>query len=230
MLRLRVATFNTHGARPVVGPPSVANLCKFVRSLNADIVGLQEVHRLLPPPGVTQDQPARYRRLLSREVTFRRSFGFGRIGYGNALISPWEPTQVRRFLLPSKTEQRALLECEFEFSGLRFRVLNTHLGLDASERLVQSEVVAARLHAQQSPAILLGDLNATPESPEMRRLEEAGWRFCGDLSVPTFAAPTPSVKIDYVAVCEGWDCLGSTVVTTDVSDHFAVVADLQMAL
>ena len=230
MLRLRVATFNTHGARPVSGPASVANVCGFLETLEAELIGLQEVHRFLPPPGVTQDQPARYRALLSREVTFRRSFGFGRVGYGNALVSPWEPVQVRRFLLPSKTEQRGLLECEFMFGAIRFRVLNTHFGLDASERLAQSEVVAERLRAEQTPAILLGDLNATPGSPEIRLLIDAGWRLCGDLSVPTFSVPDPSVRIDYVAASEGWECVGSEVIATEVSDHYAVVVDLRPAL
>ncbi len=229
MLRLRVGTFNTHGARPVAGPPNVARVCEFLETLEADLIGLQEVHRFLPPPGVTQDQPARYRRLLSREVTFRRSFGFGRIGYGNALVSPWEPAQVRRFLLPSKTEQRASLECEFEVEDCRFRILNTHFGLDASERLSQADVVAERLRAERIPAILLGDLNAVPESPEIRRLVDAGWSFCGDLSVPTFSVPNPSVRIDYVAVSDGWECVESQVVATEVSDHYAVAAVVMLA-
>ena len=227
MVRLRVATFNTHGARPVVGPPSVTHICRFLESLDADLIGLQEVHRFLPPPGVTQDQPARYRRHLDRPVTFRRSFGVGEVGYGNALIGRDEPFSVRRVPLPSVREQRSVLSCTFLHDQRQFRVLTTHFGLDPQERIAQARIVA-RLLAEGRPTVLLGDLNGTPDSPEVAILRDAGWSFWGDLSQPTFPAGNPNVRIDYIAGIGGWECEAMEVVTTEVSDHHAVVADLYL--
>jgi endonuclease/exonuclease/phosphatase family metal-dependent hydrolase len=227
VLQFRVATFNTRGARPLNAPASVTNICRFLDTLEADLIGLQEVHRFLPPPGVTQDQPARYRRHLRRPVTFRRSLGIGKIGYGNALISKVEPISVRRHLLPSAREQRSVLECDYVIEGHRARVLNTHFGLDPQERLKQAAEVAILLPSEL-PALLIGDLNATPDSPEIQLLIDAGWRFCGDLSMPTFQVPSPTVRIDYIAGNALWTCEHVRVAATEVSDHYAVVADLSL--
>jgi endonuclease/exonuclease/phosphatase family metal-dependent hydrolase len=225
VLRLRIATFNTHGARPVTGPSSVRNICSFLETLNADCIALQEVHRFLPPPGVTQDQPASYRRHLGRPVTFRRSFGLGKIGYGNALVSRTEPFQVKRLLLPSVREQRSVLACDFLEEGVQYRVLCTHFGLDPEERIAQAKVVA-RLLPECWPTLLLGDLNGAPDSPEIRLFRDAGWNFWGDLSQPTFPVGDLSVRIDYIAGIGGWEGEGVEVVATDVSDHYAVAANV----
>ena len=44
-----------------------------------------------------------------------------------------------------------------------------------------------------------GDLNATPGSPTIRRLEQAGFRIVS-ADRPTYPASTPSDRIDYIMV------------------------------
>src|SRR5689334_5494936 len=111
---MRVVTYNIHGGRPISGPPDLHAIAEGVRSLEPDLVGLQEVHRYLPPPGVFQDQPHRLATLLGMHVVFRRSLGAGRVGYGNAVFSKAPPVRARRTLLPSEGEQRALVETWLE--------------------------------------------------------------------------------------------------------------------
>ena len=56
-------------------------------------------------------------------------------------------------------------------SAARFVVIGTHFDVfSAHARLRSSDAVRARIAAHGLPAVVLGDLNATPESPPWRRL------------------------------------------------------------
>jgi endonuclease/exonuclease/phosphatase family metal-dependent hydrolase len=124
--------------------------------------------------------------------------------------------------LPSVREQRSALIVIFSGGG---RVLNTHFGLDPQERIAQAKSIVS-LYTLGYPTLLVGDLNATPDSPEIGLFRDAGWTFWGDLSLPTFPVGNPNVRIDYIAGVGGWECEDIRVVPTEVSDHYAVVADL----
>lgn len=224
--RFRVATFNIHGGRPISGPVDLPAIAGAIRSLEADVVALQEVHHYLPPPGVFQDQPRRLQTLLQRPVTFRRSFGVGTTGYGNALVSAEAPQRVRRHLLPSKGEQRALVEYWLLLQGREVRVLNTHYGLTSEQRLAQSRTLVEVLASDDSPTVLLGDLNAEPDAPEIRLLVEAGLRHAAPLELLTFPCDRPTVRIDYVLVTAQIEIASGFTVATPSSDHLPLVADL----
>lgn len=225
-VRFRVATFNIHGGRPISGPVDLPAIAGAIQALEADVVALQEVHHYLPPPGVFQDQPRRLQALLERPVTFRRSFGMGKTGYGNALVSAHAPERVRRHLLPSKGEQRALVEYWLPIQGREVRVLNTHYGLTSEQRLAQSRKLVDVLTAEDTPTVLLGDLNAEPDAPEIRLLLDAGLRLAAPPDVLTFPCDRPTVRIDYVLVTAPLEIESGITVATLASDHLPLVADL----
>jgi endonuclease/exonuclease/phosphatase family metal-dependent hydrolase len=225
-VRFRVATFNIHGGRPISGPVNLPAITDAIQALEADVVALQEVHHYLPPPGVFQDQPRRLQALLDRPVTFRRSFGMGKTGYGNALVSNQPPERVRRHLLPSKGEQRALVEYWLTLHGQEIRVLNTHFGLTSEQRLAQSQRLVEVLASDDTPTVLLGDLNAEPDSPEIRRLVDAGLRHAAPTEVLTFPCDHPTTRIDYVLVTDAFKIRDGFTVATPSSDHLPLVADL----
>ena len=224
--RFRVATFNIHGGRPITGPVDLPAIAGAVRALEADVIALQEVHHYLPPPGVFQNQPRRLQTLLERPVTFRRSFGVGKTGYGNALVSEIAPERVRRHLLPSKGEQRALVEYWLKIQGQMVRVFNTHFGLTPEQRQAQSQTVLEVLAADPIPTVLLGDLNAVPDASEIRLLLDAGLHHAAPTELLTFPSDRPTQRIDYVLVTSQFEVADGLTVATPASDHLPLVADL----
>lgn len=87
------------------------------------------------------------------------------------------------------------------------------------------------------PGILLGDLNAPPDAPEVRRLRDAGWT---DVPVgPTWdparnqhlTCGGPAERVDYVFLGPGVKLLRAEVVMDrepHPSDHFGVLAEVEV--
>lgn len=226
MQRIRVASFNIHGGRPAIGWVNLEATADVLRELDADFVGLQEVHRYMPPPYVFQDQPRRLARLLEGHVVFRRSLGLGPVGYGNAVLSRWKPGRVRRIRLPGGFEPRSLLDTRYELDGGRFHFMTTHLGLRQEERMQEVRAISRYLSKIEAPVVLVGDLNAFPDSPEVQVLIGCGLTDCSSGDIRTFPWDTPKHKIDYILSSRHFGLAACHVVETAVSDHLPLVADL----
>jgi endonuclease/exonuclease/phosphatase family metal-dependent hydrolase len=79
--------------------------------------------------------------------------------------------------------------------------------------------------------VLLGDLNATPDTPEIAGLTDLlvdAWVTAGVGDGFTFDAATPHARIDYVMSSGNVVARTAAVVTTDAADHLPVVADLAL--
>jgi endonuclease/exonuclease/phosphatase (EEP) superfamily protein YafD len=102
------------------------------------------------------------------------------------------------------------------------RVLNTHLQHDsAGARLLRAKVVADTVVASREPVALTGDLNATPDAPEITTIT-AHLRDGGRAG--THPADVPTARIDYV-LTDGLP-LFSKVLPTAASDHRPVLTAL----
>lgn len=226
MLRLRAASFNIHGARPAAGPPDLAAIGRVIRELQADLCGLQELHRFLPLPGSFCSQPRRLSALVGSEVWFSPSFGWGPIGYGNGLISTLPVEKASIFRLPGSGERRALLKMVLRVESRTVTFFNTHLGLSPEARIQQVELIRERLREVDGPAVLVGDLNAAPGSRELLLLAQAGLRSAVPPEAATFPSHAPVLRLDHVLVSRHFQVLGGAVVDTQVSDHRPIYADL----
>jgi endonuclease/exonuclease/phosphatase (EEP) superfamily protein YafD len=77
--------------------------------------------------------------------------------------------------------------------------------------------------------MVLGDLNATPDSEVMKRMAETWDDATADAGL-TFPANKPDRKIDYVLLPKGhaWEVVSAKVVDEPVaSDHRPVVVELK---
>lgn len=224
--RLRVVTYNIHGGRPLEGPANLRAIANVLRELDADLVGLQEVHRNLPPPGVPQDQPAFLRKLLDYHVTFRRSFGAGPVGYGNAILSRAAPEHVRLYPLPGGGEPRALLEVRLTLDRRPLRFLSTHFTLNPADRVLQARRLVEVIASDPIPTVLAADLNGGPDSPELDLLTPAGLVHCAPPELLTFPCDRPSHRIDYLMTTPHFRTREAWTVPTPSSDHLPLIADL----
>ncbi|MFC7217531.1 endonuclease/exonuclease/phosphatase family protein [Streptomyces polyrhachis] len=164
---------------------------------------------------------------------------FGRCGgvpwrpgaYGQALLSAAPMTDRSNTEFPDGgSEDRGYLAVTTLVGGRPVRVLNAHLAerSQAPVRAGQTAVLAAAL-SRHDRAILLGDLNAVPDAPELTRIwplaTDADPR-CRPPSQPDCEPTTDwQSKFDYIFL-RGLTPLNHTVHPTDHSDHALLRADL----
>lgn len=237
---VRVATYNVHSGIGTDGVQDLERIAKVLEATGAEVIGLQEVNRHRGSEDEEPDQPGWLAERLGMEFAFAPNVddepagpGLPRRQYGTALLSAHPIESSDHVLLPRYPdgEQRGLLESRVRVEGTLLRVLLTHLQHDnAAERLAQVDAIHSISHSDE-PTVLLGDLNAEPDSAEYARLAERFldvWSEVGDGPGHTFDAITPVARIDYVLLRGGVRARSAQLVRSDASDHLPLVADLDL--
>lgn len=227
---------------------------RWIRDLDADVLGLQEVHgfqrraiaRALPDHalagrgrgarGMGEQVPILLRPPLSIEEIEHRWFGD-------------TPTVPGTLLAGSRPPRiTTTVTARHPASGMRFRVLNTHLDHRDETNRVASARQLVRDVRTDLPAILLGDFNTRPGSSGVFEvLADAGWRRLryegSSFNGWRHGTDHPSGQIDQILVRDGdgdgddddvrWVGENARLVTTSAdllpSDHWPLVADLELA-
>ena len=168
---MRIVTYNIHGWRTVDGRPNLDGVARVLAELQADIVGLNEVH--YPRAVAGADGPA----LADLAQRLDMHFVFGPClrwpaqdnlpanAYGNALLSRWPilASAVHHLTPVEGKEQRGLLEGRILLpGGHSLTVYVTHLDhTDEDARLVQLRGLRAwTVRDRNRPHLVLGDFNA----------------------------------------------------------------------
>jgi endonuclease/exonuclease/phosphatase family metal-dependent hydrolase len=155
---LRLATYNIHRCIGRDGMENPRRVADVLRAMDADLVALQEV-------AFDPDAPGNRLQYLADAAGARVIPGptlleaKGR--YGNAMLTRWEPREVRRIdiSVPNR-EPRGVIEIVLVVEGKTVMVMATHLGLTAGERRRQMNRIVARLEsASADVVILMGDFN-----------------------------------------------------------------------
>lgn len=241
--RLRVATYNVHGCRGMDKRRSEERIAEVIASLEADVIGLQELD-FNRPRSAGVDQAGLIAEQLGWHRYFHPAFKAGDEHYGDAILSRY-PMRLRQAQeLPSVMtrvcpETRAAIWMEVETPLGNVQVINTHLGLGRRERLMQAELLAGPEWLGQidpgDPLVLLGDFNSLPGSPPFQVLAD-GLTDIRTLVTPsprlrTFPTRFPSLAVDHIFVNEKFRVDSVTVVrnaeTRIASDHFPLVAGLR---
>jgi endonuclease/exonuclease/phosphatase family metal-dependent hydrolase len=238
-LVVRVATFNIHHGVGIDGRLDLERIASLIEEVRPDVIGLQEVDRHLGRRSGFVDQAAWLRDRLGLDVVFGanidadpRTPGAARRQYGTAILSRHGIGQWRNTLLPRPQggEQRGLLEAVIELGSLRVRAFNTQLqNRSRTERLAQIAVTRSIVAQAPEPVVLVGDLNAMPDSPEIAAITEDladAWAAAGEGDGFTYDAATPHGRIDYVLTSRDVVARAAEVVASPASDHLLVVADL----
>ena len=232
--RIRVLCYNIHHGAGIDRKLDLERIAKLIQSVSPDIVALQEVDK--KTKRVNQmDQPAELARLTGMEVLFERNIGFQGGDYGNAILSKFPITSHKNVHLPnlSNGEQRGVLICELQPKDFCQPVLFlcTHLDHRSDEDRQAGAKVINQIIAKQShlPAILAGDLNATPQS-EVLQLFQQHWTLANCQELPTVPVTEPTKQIDFILYrpTQQWKSTEVRVLDEAVaSDHRAIFAELE---
>lgn len=115
--------------------------------------------------------------------------------YGIGLLTKEEPVDVRRYALPGREEERAMIVAEFP--GYFFAC--THLSLTADDRLASAEIIRRLSVESSKPFFIAGDFNAEPDS-EVIGLLRQDFEILTPVDELTFPADTPDRTLDYIMV------------------------------
>jgi endonuclease/exonuclease/phosphatase family metal-dependent hydrolase len=243
-VRLRVASFNIHHGVGLDRRLDLERTAALIRSTGAEVIGLQEVDRHLSGRSGRIDQPGWLAGRLGMEVAYGANIDLDpddpddpaapRRHYGNAVLSAHPLRRWRNVPLPvaEGAEPRGVVEATVSIGGTDVRVAATHLqNRSPRERYAQAMTIVDVVRTGQGPAVLLGDMNASPDSPEIGVLTAAlvdAWATVGVGAGLTFDADTPHDRIDYVMTTRDVAAQAAWLVPTDASDHLPVVADLRI--
>ena len=230
---IRVISYNIHHGEGLDGKIDLERIAKVLLAESPDLVGLNEVDQgTRRTHGV--DMPAELARLTGMEAVFIKNIDFEGGGYGNAVLSRLRIVRRENHKLPShyEGEQRGVLDLELGDEDDAIRLLCTHLDFRPKdhERMASvqtiEEIVAQR---PELPTILIGDLNAAPDSGVMAAFAK-NWKRTNAEALPTFPAAEPKNQIDYILVRppERWEVVETRVLDEAVaSDHRGIIAVLR---
>lgn len=222
----RLMTYNVHQGFDAGQVPSLDAITETISREAPDVLVLQEVVR-----GWVIDQQHDVLSVLAERLGMRYVWQ-GNIGdlYGNAILSRMPITDVRRVAFTKEPavrhQQRGALMARI--AGVL--VITTHLDehADASEIRLRQVRELLDFWGSAPAAVIAGDLNAPPDSPEMDLLARSGFT---DLAIQsgtdeaTFPSDRPAKRIDYIWGIGVSGAQAHTVAST-ASDHRAVVVNI----
>ena len=242
MVGLRVATWNIAGARRERSNGlDLEAVLAAAKSLGVELLALQEVDRLLAR-SARADQPLRIAQALG--VDWSWSYAPALVGddfrplsgpdpggpaYGNLLLSrrPLEDIEHLRFPPAGGGEQRTALLATLRVGSRPLTVACAHLSNKQGHNVRQLRQLQDLIATRTAPRVLLGDLNLP--STVLRFASRPAWPEAG--RGRTFPNSRPTQQLDHI-LRHGSDGVlqarGAQVVTAPVSDHRALVVDLEV--
>ncbi|MDP6636995.1 MAG: endonuclease/exonuclease/phosphatase family protein [Phycisphaerae bacterium] len=231
-------------------------IAALLRDANADIVVLNEVDfDAVWTSGVNQARYIARKAgfpFLAEQRNFDMAIPFFSLRWGNAILSkrPIANAQCVNFAAHATWERivaghKKGLLCEIELGdGSVTRVLGVHLDTRSeSTRLPAAKQIENIRAESKTPLILAGDMNSGPLGfPDVRPTSDG--RTCmsyllatgayrtDPLSEPgpddyTFPSSNPTRTIDWILVTREWKITSRTVLNRQLSDHNAVLMEIQ---
>jgi endonuclease/exonuclease/phosphatase family metal-dependent hydrolase/F0F1-type ATP synthase assembly protein I len=218
---LRVVTYNIQQGYSVDGTRNYAGQLAVIRSLEPDIVGLEEsdVARFSGGNGDVV-------RTISEGLGMNTYYGPRTVTgtFGIALLSKYPIENPVTFFMYSTGEQTAAIEAQISLKGKSYTILVTHLGNDGP--IIQQQQVLSCLKGKQN-VIAMGDFNFETSSEQYRltlqTLEDA-WVQSGSALTPGL---NPKHLIDHLFVSPGVAVSSARYINSPASEHPALVVEIQ---
>ena len=232
--RVHVLSYNIlHGAT-MKGDFDLDLIAEAIKKTDADLVALQEVD-FKTKRAKNMDLATELGYRLKMAPVFGEAMPYDGGSYGEGVLTKMVILAMTNHPLPYTEghEPRAALEVLVRLSsGDTISFIGTHLDhtRDPANRVAQVKALIEITKRLKYPAILAGDLNATPESEAIQLLTRY-WKPSDPKQMPTFPSKGPKVKIDYIMTYppQRWQVVETKVLDEKVaSDHCPYFAVLEL--
>lgn len=196
----RVMSYNVRNARGMDNITNYQRIADIIESVSPDVLAIQEIDSVTRRSNGI-DVLGKLSNLTGMHAVYGAAISFQGGKYGVGILSKRSPLSSRNIPLPGKEEQRTLLIAEFE----DHIIFATHLSLTKEDRKSSIEIINQQAKAYGKPVFLIGDLNAEPDSEEIKLLS-AGWKILNNVEDMTFPSVNPDRVIDYIM---GYTATGS---------------------
>ena len=143
---MRLVCYNIHKGMDEFRRVTLLQLIKYLKSLDADVICLQEV---------LYYQFNMMKLILKMDGVFAIHVHNKKMKFGLCILSKEKIIKSNHILLTSKKEQRGILSIDRENEV----IINTHLGLDSEERKTQISEILNFAKNKDKNIIICGDFN-----------------------------------------------------------------------
>jgi endonuclease/exonuclease/phosphatase family metal-dependent hydrolase len=226
-----IMTYNLHNGFNTEGRLDMEALAEVIEEQDPDIIALQEISRGWLISGGVDMLSWLSQRLEMPYVSNPTADDL----WGNAILSKYPIINYSNYTLPPDdlVLERGFTVVAIDLGNSDLQVIATHfhhIEEDSAIRQQQAPIILA--YANNAAAtVILGDLNARPNSPEMEMFEQAGLRDTLSDQPQAFTYHTADLyeRIDYIWLSADLVLLESYVPFSQASDHLAVVAVISPA-
>jgi endonuclease/exonuclease/phosphatase family metal-dependent hydrolase len=241
---LRIMTYNVHGCVGMDGRLSHRRIAKVISQYEPDVVALQELDVGRARSG-GHDQAMLIAEILNMDHHFHASMQMQEEQFGDAILSSYPMRLIKKGRLSEKPrfsflEPRGALWVEIDFHGTLIQIINTHLGLSRTERLLHTRELLSegwlRNPKCRGPVILCGDFNTLGGSKVLSlfqtRLVNVQNRAGGIRHQSTWFGRFPFVSPDYIFVGPDFEVtsveIGDSVLARLASDHRPLLTEVKI--
>ncbi len=248
-MKIKVMTYNVQSGKNDEKPieRDYAFCSEVIKKSGADIIGLNELgrhsHGEKFPKLELGMEPDEY---LGKKLGLNHAFGQAIITrdscpYGNGILTRMPILNAKTVMIPDTRkhlgghyETRSVLVTKLNINN-GLTILVSHFGLEKEERENAVETVVQIIDQTDTPLILMGDFNCTPDDPVLIPLyERLTDTNNGQLAPHTWPAnpenhkDEASLKIDYIFTSEGIKILSVNVIETAASDHKPMICEIEI--
>ncbi|WP_261134845.1 endonuclease/exonuclease/phosphatase family protein [Bacillus sp. Marseille-Q3570] len=247
---VRVMTYNIHAGAGSDGIYDTDRIASVIEESGAEIIGLQEVDVHWGARSNNDNIIEDLAEQLDMHYFFAPIYDFDPVSedaprrqFGVAVLSKYPIVQATNQEITRLSTQDAEPEPKLS-PGFAEAIINvkgalvpfyvTHLDYrgDPTIRTMQVDDMLNIFEEQAGDKILVGDMNATPDAPELSPLFDTfidAWAVAGDESPGyTYSALSPTKRIDYIYTSDNVTVQHSEVLSTLASDHLPVIADITL--
>ncbi len=229
---VRVMTYNLHNGFNTEGRLDPEALARVIERVNPDLIALQEVER-----GWYIDSSLDLAKWLSRRLNMPFLFGptADRV-WGNAILSRYPIKEWGNVPLPPRdlTLKRSFLWARVDIGGgeeLLFIATHFHDPANGSAIRQQQSPEIVKFWNQRPRTLVLGDLNAKPDAPEIALLRDAGLRDAfatlGTGDGFTWPSTKPNQRIDYIWYSSDLSVRNLVMPRSTASDHLGIAVTVE---